>query len=301
MILDAHSHFISQSLVCNLPFYRSAWYDTVERDRLRAGSEIGGELLTYPVAPLLAHLSPDDQLAAIRLLNDQAAELVQRNPGKVFGSICVYPPLGADIVLAEIRRARSLGLYGISLSSRYGDAYLDHPVFEPVYRWAAETGEPLLIHPNSSVEQAPSGMKDYHLMPVLGFVFENSLSITRLIFSGTLDRFPSLRIITTHLGGVLPFLAGRLDSLAAAFGEQASLKMRPSAYLAGLYFDTCTSQVSALQCSLAVVSSDHLLLGTDFPAVLNADDMVRAVRSLGLGPGEEAAILGGNLQRLLSK
>jgi len=294
---DAHTHFLPADLVRGHPFYGPLWHNADAR--AAAHGLVDVELWTYPVATLLAGMSSERQRAAVRSLNDQVAGLAAKHPGRVRGTICIYPPLGPAAVTAEVGHATAAGLWGFSVCSSYGDAYLDDPMFKPVFGLACDLGHPVFVHPTPKVDVAASGLGDYHLAPMLGFVFDSSISVARMIMAGVLDRYPKLRLICTHLGGVLPFLAGRIDSLAAAFGERERLSAAPSQYLSRLYFDTCTGQVSALRCALELVGPGHLLLGTDFPAATDAAEAIAAIRSLGLEAAAEKAVLGGNLRRLL--
>ena len=143
-------------------------------------------------------------------------------------------------------------------------------------------------------------MDRWHLFNTVGFPVETAVLATRLIFSGTLDRHPSLRIVLAHGGGVLPVLAGRLDH---AYRQRAEVRdaiaAPPSTYIKRFYFDTVTHHDLALRLLLDLVGPQQIVLGTDTPYDMADPEPLARIRRLGLAPPAAAALLGESARKLL--
>src|SRR5579883_2119460 len=141
------------------------------------------------------------------------------------------------------------------------------------------------------------------LVPLLGFVFDTSVSAVRMVTAGVLERHPKLTVILGHLGGTLPYLFQRLDNGYRAYPElRRALPHPPSHYLRALFYDTVSFSLPSLQCALSQVGPERLLLGTDYPHVIG--DMagaLRTIEALGLPETGAAAILGGTARRVFRR
>jgi aminocarboxymuconate-semialdehyde decarboxylase len=143
---------------------------------------------------------------------------------------------------------------------------------------------------------------------LVGAPVEDTAVALRLIMAGMLDRYPRLKIIVPHLGGVLPFVAQRIDDLTGHSvarqrpDDQApAIQGPPSAYFRRLWYDTVNSHPAALRCAHETFGADRLLLGTDFPYLVGPQwaPLVRYVEQAGFSPADTAAILGDNARALL--
>src|SRR5262249_55855198 len=162
---------------------------------------------------------------------------------------------------------------------------------DPVWAVRASTGLPLYLHPHDS----PLAVDDRygHVLPVaVGFPFETTIAVTRLLLSGVLDRFPGLRIVIPHGGGTLPYLSGRLD--AAGRGMSPTIARD----LGRLYFDVVVYSPAPIRTLLEFVEPDHLLFGTDHPYRLGAPSANRDAVRAALGASREAWPLGLSAVRL---
>lgn len=137
-------------------------------------------------------------------------------------------------------------------------------------------------------------MDDFALVPMLGFPFDTTLALVRLMWTGFLDRHPRLKLIALHAGGALPYLAGRLEIGADAYAECRQVAQRPSWYLRRLYYDTISYHPPALRLLVETVGAGQVVFGTDYPHVIG--DVGRNLETLiAAGFDEEtlAAIEGG--------
>ena len=169
---------------------------------------------------------------------------------------------------------------------------VDDPELEPVYRALAERGLTLFLHPVQ--EPPPHGTEQWFLSNVIASPTATSLAAARLMLSGMLDRVPDLTLVIPHLGGTLPYLAQRLvDQSGTGDAEHDVLH-----YLrTRVYLDTCSFHPPALDCALATVGADRLLLGSDFPFRGPVRRAVEDVES-GLGVDDAERVLTGNIARL---
>ena len=153
------------------------------------------------------------------------------------------------------------------LPSTAGGRPLDDPIFEPMWSLIEELGLLIFLHPTSAVGSERFGLHGVHVL--VGWPFETTLAVTRLIFEGVLERHPGLKIILSHGGGNLVFLRGRLDSAYNAEGWEANPYYRknisrpPSAYLDRLYYDTCALSAESNRFVIETMGEDRVMFGTD--------------------------------------
>jgi aminocarboxymuconate-semialdehyde decarboxylase len=142
-------------------------------------------------------------------------------------------------------------------------------------------------------------LDEWGLVPPIGFMFDTTLAFSRMILSGFLDTYPGLKLIASHGGGTLPYLAGRLDRCHEKIPACATaIKDKPSSYLQRLYYDTVVYDPAALElCLRTAGSADQLLFGSDYPH--NIGDMVGCRARVSALPQKTARkILNGNAQRI---
>jgi aminocarboxymuconate-semialdehyde decarboxylase len=270
--------------------------------RLEAMARAGIQCQVLSVTIPNVYLGAADRRRALaRIANEGLAEVVHRHPEHFAGLACLPLPDPADAA-EELRRAvQDLGLRGALVGSNVNGRYLDDPAFEPVFATAEELEAPLFIHPMPPA--SPDATYAPGLVPLLGFVFDTSVSAVRMVTAGVLERHPKLTVILGHLGGTLPYLFQRLDNGYRAYPElRRALPHPPSHYLRALYYDTVSFSLPSLQCALSQVGPERLLLGTDYPHVIG--DMagaLRTIEALGLPETGAAAILGGTARRVFRR
>lgn len=244
---------------------------------------------------------PERAVELARLVNDAFAEIAATRPDH-FTALATLPLNDPAASARELERAvTELHLPGAMLFSNVNSIALADDRFRPLYECADGLGAVLYIHPTNPV--GVEAMTDYWLMPLLGFLFDTSLAAAKLIFSGTLERFPRIRWVLAHLGGTLPYVAERLDRGFAAFPEcRAHIERPPSTYLTDLYYDTVNFDPHALALALDFAGPEHLLAGSDYPHRIGSlDRMLATIRSLEIPEDRRDAILGGNAERLLAR
>jgi aminocarboxymuconate-semialdehyde decarboxylase len=230
-----------------------------------------------PGPDLLGGDEADDWAARI---NDDLAGIIERYPGRFLG----FGNVGFGSVersIAEVDRCvKQLGFKGIQLFSNINSRVLDSAEYLPVYRHIAELGVPLNMHPGVPLNRV--GVDRSSLMVPLGFLFDTALNTVRLIESGLFDEAPDLKLIVPHIGGVLPYLKGRLGSYGhrtLQFHDMPTLRKPVSEYLADLYIDTVCYHTEALDYCYRLFGPDRILYGTDHPFgdYAEAADMVERV------------------------
>ncbi len=260
-------------------------------------------------------VSPD----LARLANDEMAALVERHPDRFPGFVASLPMNNPDAALREIDRAiDTLGATGVQMFSNVAGRPLDLPEYRPLFARMAERDLPIWLHPARAAtlpDYAGEARSRFDLWWAFGWPYETSLAMGRLVFSGLFDRHPELKIITHHMGAMIPFCAGRLggglDQLgtrsddpddAAALGR---LGRRPIDYFRLFYGDTALFGAwHAMESGLAFFGAERILFGTDMPFDPEAGpgfirDTIAAMDTMRATDAERAAIYEGNARRLL--
>lgn len=259
-------------------------------------SGVTREVFTYSNA-----LPPGAEMKVIRLINDEVAGLAQRYPDRVIGTAAASPFGGRESIQALEHAITELRLKGVSIQTSYGGRYLDSPDLAEFYEAVGELDVPIFVHP-SLTPVGWESMRDYLLPAVIGYPFETTLCMARVIFSGLLDRHPNLKFVFTHSGGALPYLHGRLEAFCQAFqGEFGQLEDRPTAYLHRVYVDSNCFSAAALRCAIEVVGPDNVLFGSDYPFMPYHDALtsLRVIDQLELSEETRRKILSENAKRLL--
>jgi predicted TIM-barrel fold metal-dependent hydrolase len=230
-------------------------------------------------------LDPFDAVAGRALadeLNAYFAGLERATGGRIVG-LGVLPQQDLDTAVQTVHElAETPTLYGIVNGCRICGHELDAPELDPLWEALQQRRLPLLIHPHYLVGSDALGGAGHTLPVALGFPFETTVALARLVLAGVLQRFPELTIVGAHGGGVLPFLAGRLT---AAWRSDAIARDRlpvpPSEELAKLYLDALVYHPGALLATAAVVGAERLAFGTDHPfSVADPDANLRALEAL---------------------
>ncbi|MGH2671554.1 MAG: amidohydrolase family protein, partial [Actinomycetota bacterium] len=215
--------------------------------------------------PWLDPFGAEQSFAAARALNAELAELSADTGGRIVG-MGVLPTRVDDAVVVAAEIAGSPTLPGVVAGPRICGRTLDDDALEPLWNELERTGVPLLIHPHYAA--AVEDLRGFgHALPVaLGFPFETTIAVARLVFAGVLGRHPELRIVASHGGGTLPYLAGRLD---AGWASDPSVKERlphpPSRDLARLYADAVLYHPRAMRAAADLVGATKMAFGTDHP------------------------------------
>ncbi len=233
------------------------------------------------------------------MVNDEFKEAVETR-GHRFTALATLPLNDPAASLKEFRRATGeLGLRGAMLFSNVNGVALSDERFWPIYEAANDAGAVLYIHPAHPVNV--DMMREYWLMPLVGFLFDTTLAAASLVFSGVPERFPHIRWALCHLGGAIPYLAERLDRGFHAFRDcRAHIDRPPSTYLREFYYDTVNFNQGALKLAIEFAGADHVLAGSDYPHQIGSiPSMLEAIDTLPVSDEEREGIRWRNAARLL--
>ena len=223
--------------------------------------------------------SPATAARFAALVNDAFAGVIASKRGR-FTALATLPLNDPAASVKELERAcRQLGLRGAMLFSNVNGAGLNEPQFWPLYEAADDLGAVLYIHPTHPV--GVEAMRDFWLMPLVGFLMDTTLAAAKLVFSGIPKRFPRIRWALCHLGGAIPYLAERLDRGFHAFSEcRANISRPPSDYLRQFYFDTVNFDPRALELAIAFAGGGACKSVHTTP-LLSAEEALQAMKRAG--------------------
>jgi aminocarboxymuconate-semialdehyde decarboxylase len=198
----------------------------------------------------------------------------------------------------ELTRSCDEGAAGVMVLANVAGRSLTEPAFEPIWAEIDRRALPVLVHPGEPPGAELMDMGSYDLSWLVGFMFDTTLAVTRMIFDGFLDRYPDLKLIAAHGGGTLPYLVGRMTK-----GDEVELPGRrrmtapPLEYLRRIWYDCLTYDLGALRYLVEVVGADRVLFGTDWPHQVHAVKESLA-NTAALPPDQRDAIRGANATRL---
>lgn len=263
------------------------------RDMDAAGVDIQLLSTTLPGVEML------DDLHLSRAANDEIAAIVRAHPDRFLG-MAALPLQSPSAARAELCRVQAEhGFRAGCLYTNVGGRMLDDPTLEldALFDTAEQLDMPLFLHPTYPVV-APY-VQDQHLIPIVGFMIDTTLAVTRLIFSGLLGRHARLKLVVHHLAATLPFLIKRMDYESGRMpnGWQR-IGCAPSEALRQLWVDTVNPDPAAIQMTRDLLGVDRLLFGTDHP-FWDPRDAMSTARSLEWAPDDLVKLLGGNAARLL--
>lgn len=215
-------------------------------------------------------------LQVARMVNDEYAAAKDRNPDRLRCLASV--PLGTGAEVEELNRAiLNLGLDGLIVGTNVHGKTLEDSSFEPFWRRVDDLALPVLLHPMTPMV-GTQYLDRYALVPLVGFPFDTTLAVMRLVWSGFLERFPNVKLIASHTGGALAFLTGRFEIGYDAYPECRDIAERPAQALKRIWYDTIGYHPPALRCLAESVGTECMVFGTDYPHVIG--DAARVVASL---------------------
>jgi predicted TIM-barrel fold metal-dependent hydrolase len=239
----------------------------------------------------------------VKLQNEKLAELCASKPDRFagFASLTLQAP---DLAVQELETAvKKQGLKGAAIGGAVnGEAFSD-PKFHPVWAKAEELGVPLFIHPQGIPELNKRLAGNGWLTNAIAFPAETSIALSHLIFEGTFDRFPKLKVIAAHGGGFLPSYADRSDHACLVgpkgCNPEIKLQKQPTEYLKQIYFDSLIFTPEAIRHLVAQVGAGQVVLGSDYPYPWQLQPVDHIFASTSLSDDEKADILGRTAAKLL--
>ena len=337
MIIDGHTHGVHGRTLDQLGRAGGDWASRVlaslvvksrERPhladvplRLEMLDRNGIDLqVVTPHNALDSNLLPGDvaaQLDMARAINDNMARLMDASQGRLLaaGSIPLteFERGGSK----EMRRAiETLGLKAISIPSNIRGRPLDLPEFDPFWAQAVDRDVPVYIHPHDPISYAGRSYEaEYDLGHIFGWPYETVLMLSRLVFSGMMEKYPTLKIVSHHLGGgMIPFFWGRITetySLESLKNEELRSigRVFPKPlfdYFSKFYFDTAVGGCGpAIRCAYEVFGADQIIFATDTPWGPGTGESRLAtypsqIRALGFSEEDNQKIFEGNIRRILN-
>lgn len=269
--------------------------------------------LAAPPVEMVADARAAAELA--RLGNDGMAELVLKYPERFPAAVASLPMNDMDAALREADRAiKELKFKGVQIYTPTNGKALDSPELMPLYDKMAEYDLPIWIHPERDVNVADypgENRSRYMIFHIFGWPYETAAAMTRLVFSGVLERHPNLKFITHHCGGGVPYfeqrIIGAYDHAVILRGAKykQGLSKEPIDYFKMFYNDTAIyGNPAGLMCGYAFCGADHLLFGTDFPYDSELGDRytrqtIEAVEKMKISNKEKKMIFEDNARRIL--
>ncbi len=255
--------------------------------------------------PVLLGQTADDAAELCRISNEDNHAMCKAYPDR-FVNIGILSLLDVKEAMKELERCiNELDCRGITLATNYNGKGLDAPEFFPIYEKIVEHDLPILLHGTHWESYPLVSMEDgWRMMHVWGWDFDNTQAVWRMIFGGVLDRFPSMKLITHHMGNFIPYWRRRIEVNFNGFLAD-KLPKHISEYWGNIYGDTAMDgEMAAFPCGYAFFGSERMLYGSDYPFGAEAgEDFIRenlkCVKAMAIPPGEKKKILGGNAEKML--
>ncbi|MBT3915649.1 MAG: amidohydrolase [Rhodospirillaceae bacterium] len=199
-----------------------------------------------------------------RIMNDDMAAAQTSYPDRIrfFATLpWEYPKRAAE----ELERAVGLGAVGVMTLANVRGKYLNDQLFDPVWTDIEKRGLPVLIHPTIPLGSEKMDLGTHRLAAPVGFMFDTTLAIARMIMDGFIDRYPNIKIIAAHAGGFLPYVSKRMDLFFEKAEFEKKITDNPSTYLERIYYDSIIYQADGLQSLINLAGPDRIMFGTDYP------------------------------------
>lgn len=290
--------------------------------RFRVMDEFGDycQLISLPMPPIETLAGPDRSPHLARVANDGMAELTQRHPDRFPGfiaSLALNNP--AEMVKEALRAVTQLGACGVQIFSNAAGVPLDCPEFMPFFQEMARNEITIFLHPARGSEfpdYASESTSKYEIWWTFGWPYETSAAMARLVFSGIFDKCLGIKIVTHHMGAMIPYFEGRVGYGWDVLGSRTSdvdyakilEKMRPKRpvdYFKLFYADTALFGAGpATECGLAFFGVENVLFASDVPFEpspgLYIRETIRVIDNLPLTTAQRDQIYQGNAERILN-
>ena len=331
MKIDIYPHFLplkyKEALLkkANQNFYSAKWdqvfdgtpglYDVDNRLRMLDRHEGLAQVLTLSSPAVEKIADPETAVYLSKLANDGLAELVTNYPDRFVAAAACLPMNNIDAALDETDRAiKDLKLKGVQIYTPVNGKPLDLPKFMPLYEKMASYDLPIWIHPTKDAtipDYVNESFSKYSIFQLFGWPFETTAAMTRLVFSGIFEKYPGVKFLTHHCGGMVPYFDHRIIT-AKEFTEVnlkgnlgSDLKRHPIDYYRMFYTDTANAGTTpGLMCAYAFFGVERMLFGTDAPYDGGDGDpstrsIMKSIELMDIGQQEKEMIFAGNAKKLL--
>jgi predicted TIM-barrel fold metal-dependent hydrolase len=288
-----------------LPPVRDAANAFIEVDKRFAAMDAQAvDMEVLSVNPYWYGLDRETAGKAVKLQNEKMAELCAAHPDRFagFASLTLQAP---DLAVQELELAmKKQGLKGAAIGGMVAGVEFSDPRFAPVWAKAEELGAVLFIHPQGVPELDKRLAGNGWLGNTIGNPLETTIALSHMIFEGTFDRHPGLKVIAAHGGGFLGSYADRSDHAClvgpAGCNPNVTLKKKPTEYLKQIWFDSLIFTPEAIRHLVAQVGSGQIVLGSDFPYIWELHPVDHIFSCETLSDDEKRAILGETAAKLLN-
>jgi aminocarboxymuconate-semialdehyde decarboxylase len=304
--IDVHAHCIIPEAYALLGLqvsdHRGPGIEEVGPRRMREMDAQGIDMEALSINPRWYRAERDVAEKVISIQNEALADFCARYPDRfvAFASVALqYPALAVQQLTQAMK---GLGLRGAAVGANVAGQEFSDPKFHPFWAKAEELGAVIFIHPQSTPELAGRFKGQGWLENTIGNPLDTTIALSHLIFEGTLDRFPRLKIVSAHGGGFLPSYAARSDNslrVAPDMDTGVRLKKKPTEYLKQMYYDTLVFTGEALRHLAAEVGVNRLVIGTDHPIPWQADSVNHILKAPGFTAAQRRAMLGETAAKLL--
>src|SRR6476469_4405516 len=296
-----------ESMAASGKMIKERWPQLTDLDRRLADMDAQGVdvQLVSPSPSHFYYCAPGElALQVARSANKAVRELVDRAPERLNG-LGLVPLQHPSLMVEALDHAMlECGLLGVEIGSfaatpadpGRSTVELSDPRLEPFWSRAEELGALVFLHPfGCSLDER---LDRFYLANTVSQPAENAVALSHLIFSGVLDRHPSLLVLAAHGGGYLPTSLGRSDHAWSVRPDARGCAEPPSSYVKKLFFDSLVHSPAELRALVAAAGPGQVLLGSDYPFDMGSDLPVDEVQAAGLTADDEAQVLGGNARTL---
>ncbi len=272
------------------------------------------QIISLPNPPIEAIAGPEVGPALAQVANDSMAGLVARHPDRFPAFVAALSMHNVDAALEELHRAiKGLGARGVQIFTNVAGRPLDDPEFAPVFDAMAEYDLPIWLHPvrtAATSDYAAEKRSRFEMWWAFGWPYDTSVAMTRLVFSGLFDRHPGIKVLTHHLGGMIPYFDGRVDGGLAVLGSRTSdedysnvlpsLKKPHIEYFKMFYGDTAMfGGFHGTKCGVEFFGADRVVFASDAP-LGPIRGTFEVIDRLGLDAGDKKKLYSGNAERLMN-
>tara|TARA_B100000929_G_scaffold201719_1_gene160306 strand:- start:2658 stop:3677 length:1020 start_codon:yes stop_codon:yes gene_type:complete len=291
-------------------------------ERFRVMDQFGPDyrqILSLASPPLEVLGGPEVSTQLAQAANDGMAELVQRHPDRFPGFVASLPMNASEGIVTEAHRAiNDLGACGVQVFTNVNGQPLTAPEFRPLFGAMAEHDLPIWVHPArgaSFTDYLTETSSKYEIWWTFGWPYETSAAMARIVFEGLLNDYPSLKIITHHMGGMVPYFEGRVGPGWDQLGSRTSdenlgavlerLKTRPIDLFRMFYADTAVfGSRAATICGISFFGADHVVFASDSPfdpekGPMYIRETIKIIDELELSETDRDKIYRANAVRLL--
>jgi aminocarboxymuconate-semialdehyde decarboxylase len=262
----------------------------------------GIDVEAISINPSWYKLDRDKAAEVVKINNETLTELCAAHPDRFvgFASLSLQFP---DLAVQQLEHAiKKLGMRGIAIGGSVAGEEFADAKFHPVWAKAEELGILIFIHPQSTPELHNRFKGNGWLANTIGNPLDTTIALSHLIFEGTLDKFPGLKVCSAHGGGFLPSYAPRSDNclrVAPEMDTGVKLKKKPTEYMRDMYYDTLVFTDEALRHLAAEVGVERLVIGTDHPIPWQAESIDHVLNCPHFTDAQKRMMLGETAGKLL--